>query len=188
MSLADRDLRAVAKLTTQVKRIADALSTPVTAPVVEDETTPVDLRQQIADALEAADYRKDMRRGDLADSIMPIVQAVAADRDRLAAELARIRRALDPDDETYIRETVDDQLRLQTKVQELLRDNKQLRGEQAACITAELQRNRLAATLREVLDHFTEKGHPGELCLRTGWLREDTVAQWRAALGTNKEH
>lgn len=30
--------------------------------------------------------------------------------DRLDAELARIRRALDPDDETYIRETVDDQL------------------------------------------------------------------------------
>lgn len=188
MTLSDRDIRAVARLTTQVKRIADALSTPVTAPVVEDETTPVDLRQQIANALEAADYRQDMRRGDLADSIMPIVQAVAADRDRLAAELARIRRALDPDDETYIRETVDDQLRLQAKVQELLRDNNQLLGEQAACITAELQRNRLAATLREVLAHFVEKGHPGEPCLRTAWIHERTVAQWHTALDTNKEH
>ncbi|WP_406338241.1 hypothetical protein OG987_13280 [Streptomyces sp. NBC_01620] len=95
MPLSDRDLKAVARLTTQVKRIADAMTTPVVEHVVADETTPVELRQQIADALEAADYRQDMRRGDLADSIMPIVQAVAADRDRLATELARIRRALD---------------------------------------------------------------------------------------------
>ncbi|MGW7283986.1 hypothetical protein ACWGH4_00545 [Streptomyces sp. NPDC054847] len=32
------------------------------------------LRQLIADALEAADYRPDMRRGDLADAVLPIVQ------------------------------------------------------------------------------------------------------------------
>lgn len=39
--------------------------------------------------------------------------------DRLDVELARIRRALDPDDETYIRETVDDQLAMTAKVAEL---------------------------------------------------------------------
>lgn len=31
------------------------------------------LRDEIADALEAADYRMDMRRGDLADAIMPVL-------------------------------------------------------------------------------------------------------------------
>nr|WP_233841796.1 hypothetical protein [Streptomyces microflavus] len=36
--------------------------------------------------------------------------------DRLDAELDRIRRALDPDDETYIRETVDDQLAMSATI------------------------------------------------------------------------
>ncbi len=38
---------------------------------------------------------------------------------QLRAELDRIRRALDPDDETYIQETVDDQLAMTAKVAEL---------------------------------------------------------------------
>ncbi|WP_406735373.1 hypothetical protein OG508_28170 [Streptomyces sp. NBC_01108] len=33
---------AVDRLTTQVERVADAMATPVTAPVVEEETTPDD--------------------------------------------------------------------------------------------------------------------------------------------------
>lgn len=40
-------------------------------------------------------------------------------REQLVEELARIRRALDPDDETYIRETVDDQLALSRRVETL---------------------------------------------------------------------
>lgn len=49
----------------------------------------------------------------------------------------------------------------------------------------EQQRQRadhLAATLREVLDHFVYKGHPGEACLSSGWVRVQTVEQWRNAL------
>jgi hypothetical protein len=49
----------------------------------------------------------------------------------------------------------------------------------------EQQRDRaqqLAGVLDEVLRHFTHKGHPGEPCLQTGWIREATVARWRAAL------
>lgn len=33
-----------------------------------------DLRDRIAQALEDADYRPDMKRGDLADAVMPIVE------------------------------------------------------------------------------------------------------------------
>lgn len=33
----------------------------------------------------------------------------------------------------------------------------------------------------EILGHFTEPGHPGEPCRRTGWIRERTLAAWQAA-------
>lgn len=33
----------------------------------------------------------------------------------------------------------------------------------------------------EVLNSFTEKGHPGRACLRTGWIYVETVERWRAA-------
>lgn len=42
---------------------------------------------------------------------------------------------------------------------------------------------RLRALLDEVLGHFTQKGHPGEPCVRTGWIRERTLAGWHAAVG-----
>lgn len=32
-----------------------------------------------------------------------------------------------------------------------------------------------------VLARFTQKGHPGEPCLRTGWISERTVKAWREA-------
>lgn len=37
----------------------------------------------------------------------------------------------------------------------------------------------LQAALNEVLGHFTRKGHPGEPCLRTGWLPVKWVDRWR---------
>jgi len=40
----------------------------------------------------------------------------------------------------------------------------------------------LENVLDEVLRNFHERGHPGTPCLRTGWVREDTVAGWRAVL------
>jgi hypothetical protein len=44
------------------------------------------------------------------------------------------------------------------------------------------QRDQLRATLHDVLSNFVHKGHPGEPCLQSGWVREDTVAKWRAVL------
>ncbi len=164
---------ALDRLTTQVGRVADAVSTPVVEPDDAPQTTDDDVRQLLADTLEAADYRPDMRRGDLADAVMPVVRAVLNDRDRLDAELARIRRAFDPDDETYIQETVDDQLTMRRRIQHLE--------------AAEQQRDRLAAVLRDVLDHFTHETHPGQRCLQSSHVPVATVDQWRAAL-TTQEH
>lgn len=57
---------------------------PLLRPLVEAEMATLDqldaaqvvtegLRDAIAQALEDADYRQDMRRGDLADAVMPVV-------------------------------------------------------------------------------------------------------------------
>lgn len=51
----------------------------------------------------------------------------------------------------------------------------------------ERHRDRLAATLDEVLRHFVHPGHPGEPCLQTGWISVKTVDRWRAALNPPKE-
>ncbi|MER6892005.1 hypothetical protein [Streptomyces halstedii] len=40
--------------------------------------------------------------------------------------------------------------------------------------------DKLGALIEEILGHFTERGHPGEPCQRTGWIRETTVRAWRA--------
>jgi hypothetical protein len=40
----------------------------------------------------------------------------------------------------------------------------------------------LDEVLDEVLRSFHERGHPGYPALRSGWVREDRVAEWRAVL------
>lgn len=40
----------------------------------------------------------------------------------------------------------------------------------------------LEEVLDEVLRSFHERGHPGYAAVRSGWIREDTVARWRAVL------
>ncbi len=40
----------------------------------------------------------------------------------------------------------------------------------------------LEQTLAEVLARFTEKGHPGVPCLRTGWQQVAQVEEWRDAI------
>lgn len=161
-------LNAVAELTTQVRRIADAQQTPVAAPddalrdrvaaaltdehhrrareqivaspeehsaamadvalralstpVADTPSPPWDGQWQRA-AADATTTLPDGRRH-TADTITDAaLDALYRDRDRhaeeadaLDAELSRIRRALDPDDETYIRETVDDQLEQQAAI------------------------------------------------------------------------
>lgn len=40
----------------------------------------------------------------------------------------------------------------------------------------------LETVLDEVLRWFTERGHPGVPCVRSGWVTEERVAHWRAVL------
>lgn len=126
MPLSDRDLRAVASLTTQVRRIADAMETPVVEDADARQTTGDDApRQPAYDSVLA--YLRSQPTDFLPTTVVErnamIWHAVHAALDAMpehpaVAELARIRRALDPDDETYIRETVDDFLALNAKVNE----------------------------------------------------------------------
>lgn len=37
----------------------------------------------------------------------------------------------------------------------------------------------LEALLAEVLEHFTQRGHPGHPSLRTPWIAVEKVAEWR---------
>ncbi|MFI6332932.1 hypothetical protein ACIBBG_32075 [Micromonospora chersina] len=46
------------------------------------------------------------------------------------------------------------------------------------------QRNQLVALVGEILRHFTQRGHPGRPCLRTGWIQEETANGWRERLAT----
>ncbi|MEV5659819.1 hypothetical protein [Streptomyces flaveolus] len=54
-------------------------------------------------------------------------------------------------------------------------------AEQAA-EEAQRERDQQAAVLAEVLRHFTEHGHPGSPCVRTPWVRTDTVDRWRSVV------
>ncbi|WP_435610871.1 hypothetical protein [Streptomyces sp. C10-9-1] len=47
------------------------------------------------------------------------------------------------------------------------------------------QAERLTDLLAEVLTHFTETGHPGQPCLRTGWVPTGRVEHWRTLLSAN---
>lgn len=64
---------------------------------VEPSADRAALRDRIAEALEQADYRPDMRRGDLADAIMPVLPPPVSRADvRLSqAERDMLRYALD---------------------------------------------------------------------------------------------
>ena len=42
------------------------------------------------------------------------------------------------------------------------------------------ERDNLHAALRDVLARFSEPGHPGRDCLRTGWTPVEQVEAWRA--------
>lgn len=51
-----------------------------------------DLRARIAEALEAADYRAPMQRGDLADAVLPVIETLLARRDKRIEEYRESRR------------------------------------------------------------------------------------------------
>ncbi len=140
-------LRAIDSLTTQVRRIADTLETPVTTDDDGTQTTGDD-----TPTTRGAEKQRTIRRqqfrillNQLNAGVTPLtstqVQALTAyvadeivecnmetqEADRLDAELDRIRRALDPDDETYIRETVDDQLAMSAKLEEATKTLRRVR-------------------------------------------------------------
>lgn len=69
------------------------------------------------------------------------------------------------------------------QAEELLRIAHETSNQSEAERARAVQRaEQLAATLHDVLSHFTHKGHPGEPCLQTGWISEKTVAHWRTVL------
>ncbi|NUS76752.1 MAG: hypothetical protein HOV70_11205 [Streptomyces sp.] len=122
-------LRAVEKLTTQVRRIADSLadgtardSFALAPPVVTDDdgaqTAGVDTERPAFEAVRAyirsgAEYLPSTtveRNAMIWRAVHAALNAEDREAGQLRAELDRIRRVLDPDDETYIQETVDDQL------------------------------------------------------------------------------
>lgn len=107
-------VQALVKLTTQVRRVADAMETSV---VPADDDTPT--------------------TGDDA-----------------RAELAALRRALDPDDTLYIDETVDEQRRLNATI------------------------DRLRATLGDVLDQFVDWPKGGTLWPGGGVVARVSENDW----------
>ncbi|WP_237502924.1 hypothetical protein [Streptomyces sp. SID8374] len=122
-------LRAVDRLTTQVRRIADtladgtaqdasALAPPVATTDDGPQTTGVDPERPAFEAVRAyirsgGEYLPSTtveRNAMIWRAVAAALTAEDREASQLRAELDRIRRALDPDDETYIQETVDDQL------------------------------------------------------------------------------
>ncbi|MFJ7176450.1 hypothetical protein ACIQXA_08580 [Streptomyces massasporeus] len=82
-----------------------APAAPAAQAPATDQTAPsrrAGLRDEIAAALEAADYRMDMRRGDLADAVMPVLyrewpwlRAEAEELEQVRTENARMRHELE---------------------------------------------------------------------------------------------
>lgn len=61
-------------------------------------------------------------------------------------------------------------------------DEKDLTDLRALADRQATELERLRGTLDEVLQHFTQKGHPGEPCVRTSWVQVYRVASWRRVL------
>ncbi|MFD7996864.1 hypothetical protein [Streptomyces mexicanus] len=138
-------------------------------------------------------------------------------RDSLLVLLSRARRGvLTPDEAAQLQQHVETELRAGDRarekagdlaeackterrradqVEELLRvahetsNRSEAERARADRIRAEAQRDRdqHAAVLAEVLRHFTEHGHPGAPCVRTGWIRTSTVDQWRSVVAPTVE-
>lgn len=53
----------------------------------------------------------------------------------------------------------------------------------ASDLVAEVERLKsVRAVAVEILGHFHQTGHPGGPCRRTGWIPEQQIEAWRAAL------
>lgn len=59
-------------------------------------------------------------------------------------------------------------------------------GHSAPKCQAEAERDQVRAVLVEILGKFYERGHPGEPCRRTSWIREQTLERWHAVLTTTE--
>ncbi|MFF5451849.1 hypothetical protein ACFY40_11490 [Streptomyces sp. NPDC012950] len=90
--------------------------------------------------------------------------------DKAEAAIERVRQHCSPEQNT--------------KSLGYLRESKNILAllDEAGPTRAEAERDAARNTLAEVLQHFVHKGHPGEPCLSSGWVRVATVEKWRAVL------
>lgn len=116
-------LRAIDGLTTQVRRIADTLEPPV-VDEADGATTGDDTERPAFEAVRAyirsgGEYLPSTtveRNAMIWRAVTAALTAEDREASQLRTELDRIRRALDPDDEAYIQETVNDQLAMSAKL------------------------------------------------------------------------
>lgn len=75
---------------------------------------------------------------------------------------------------------------LQREIQDAQEELARVEGDRTALLQRisqlEGHRRRLSSVLSAVLGQISERGHPGEPCLRTGWISERTVTGWRMEL------
>jgi hypothetical protein len=117
---------------------------------------------EIADAVLAVRDREMEQLGEELDAAAATIANLTVETNRLRAELA--------DEEEATRR--------------ILGQRQELAAERYAW---QEHGDRLAATLKEVLAHFTHETHPGQRCLQTGHVPVGTVDRWRAALTPPKE-
>jgi hypothetical protein len=200
-------VRALDALTAQVERVANALT--LTYDGTTDNAPPAAAGGPIPPGGNAEDCPRcgddlpypwicpghpaddaDALRTDRRDSTTTLLARLDRDGCLSTGETALLRRHIGAEvcESDILRAVLADH-RVESRA---LRDKlKQARAERDAAdrARAEAQRDRdqHAVTLAEVLRHFTEHGHPGEPCVRTGWIRTETVDRWRAVIAPTVE-
>jgi hypothetical protein len=126
-------------------------------------------------ATEITDANEGRRRAEQAEDLLRVAHETSNRSEAARSEEERLRLALAAERDRWKERA--EQARHE-------RDVIAVDLETANRLRAEVQRERdqQAAVLAEVLRHFTEHGHPGAPCVRTPWIRTDTVDRWRSVV------
>lgn len=209
-----RDLRALARaadaLTTQVRRLAKALTTTpddaATTPVVSVHGT----RDMSPAAREALGALVDVATRQMTEAPAVDEDALRATRResaRIIIERATRGIALRSDESALLRQHFDAETREHDTARSVAAGNKRhvqvmyaelvkvearaTKAERAADLLAdshrhaeeiERERNQQAIVLAEVLRQFTHETHPGRRCLQSGHVPVETVERWRSVV------